>query len=207
MVQRYTRSVTFHDSLRFYKAPLSWVMAYLSHLLSNIAKSSSLSRFLVDDRSKKLVTFFIHCVDILIIQCYYNGDVVEDNDRDILTGKCPKCRTYYYGWALLKPRHQICPKCGVGLEISDSNGHTLFEGYSPFSAERHTVKSHNHLPSSHDKEKTSRGRKKWQRSWFVLFSQTNWIYASQTSFCSKKRSPDRAQSLRKGKGLTPKPHL
>ncbi len=28
MVQRYTRSVTFHDSLKLYKAPLSWRSSY-----------------------------------------------------------------------------------------------------------------------------------------------------------------------------------
>ena len=51
----------------------------------------------------------------------------------MLEGKCPKCGFYRIGWALRNPRHQTCPKCGVGLEITD--GHTVSTGYSPFTAE------------------------------------------------------------------------
>ena len=48
----------------------------------------------------------------------------------MLEGRCPKCGGYYCGWALLIPRHQTCPKCGTGLEITD--GQTVIKGYSPF---------------------------------------------------------------------------
>jgi uncharacterized OB-fold protein len=50
----------------------------------------------------------------------------------MLEGKCPKCGSRYRGWAMLNPRHQTCPRCGTGLEITD--GETIIEGYSPFTS-------------------------------------------------------------------------
>ena len=50
-------------------------------------------------------------------------------------GRCPKCGFEYRGWALHNPRHQTCPKCGEALIITDSDG-TIFQGYSPFEAEK-----------------------------------------------------------------------
>ncbi|MFC1892774.1 hypothetical protein ACFLYR_01880 [Chloroflexota bacterium] len=47
--------------------------------------------------------------------------------------KCSRCGAFYHGWALLNPRHQICSGCGAKLEIT--HGGTVFEGYSPFTAE------------------------------------------------------------------------
>jgi len=34
-----------------------------------------------------------------------------------MTGKCPKCRVTYCGWALTNPEFQKCDKCGAALEI------------------------------------------------------------------------------------------
>ena len=72
----------------------------------------------------------------------------------MIEGKCPKCGTNYSGWALLNPRHQSCPRCGVGLEITE-DGQRLFIGYSPFTHERYFVNPNN-APSSFDREKGSR---------------------------------------------------
>ena len=72
----------------------------------------------------------------------------------MLEGTCPKCGAYYHGWALLNPRHQSCPKCGVGLEITE-DGERLFIGYSPFTGERYFINPTN-VPSSLDKDKDGR---------------------------------------------------
>jgi hypothetical protein len=53
----------------------------------------------------------------------------------MLEGTCSKCGTYRCGWALLNPRYQTCPKCGAGLRITEESG-KVYEGFSPFSAER-----------------------------------------------------------------------
>jgi hypothetical protein len=58
----------------------------------------------------------------------------------MLEGKCPKCGARYYGWALTMPRHQMCDKCGVGLEITE-DGRAVGKGYSPFEAEEYVVKA------------------------------------------------------------------
>ena len=34
-----------------------------------------------------------------------------------MEGKCPKCKTYYFGCALRNPRHQRCDRCGAPLKI------------------------------------------------------------------------------------------
>ena len=65
--------------------------------------------------------------------------------------ECPKCRARQYGWALLNPRHQICPKCGAKLKITVS-GQT-FEGYSPFEAQRLIVRADGKAASPPDKAK------------------------------------------------------
>lgn len=54
------------------------------------------------------------------------------------SAQCPQCGSRHCGWALLNPRHQICPHCGASLKI-DIDGQT-FEGYSPFKAERLIIK-------------------------------------------------------------------
>ncbi len=57
----------------------------------------------------------------------------------MLEGKCLKCGTYRVGWSLLNPRHQTCPKCGAGLEIT--NGDLIIsKGHSPFTADRYLLK-------------------------------------------------------------------
>ncbi len=64
----------------------------------------------------------------------------------MLEGKCPKCGARYYGWALNSPRNQSCEFCGIGLEISDSEGNS-FTGYSPFTAEEYKLSIPFHLSS------------------------------------------------------------
>ena len=73
----------------------------------------------------------------------------------MLEGKCPKCGAHYMGWSLLNPRHQTCPKCGAGLEITE-DGRKVSKGYSPFTAERYRVNLPTNEPSSPSKEKEDR---------------------------------------------------
>jgi len=48
--------------------------------------------------------------------------------------RCPGCGTTYQGWALLSARHQTCTTCGKRLKIKLND--QVFEGYSPFNAEK-----------------------------------------------------------------------
>jgi ribosomal protein S27AE len=57
----------------------------------------------------------------------------------MIEGKCPNCGAFYFGWALLQPRNQSCPKCGVGLLITEDGG-KMIQGYSPFTAEEYKIK-------------------------------------------------------------------
>ena len=61
----------------------------------------------------------------------------------MIEGRCPKCGYCYVGWALKFPRNQMCSNCGAALEIY-LDGKRIAEGYSPFTAGRHTV----NLPKS-----------------------------------------------------------
>ena len=72
-------------------------------------------------------------------------------DRPMLEGKCPKCGSRYFGWALRLPRHQTCPKCGVGLDIIE-DGRAVSTGYSPFTAERYLVNPPADVPPVEEKE-------------------------------------------------------
>jgi ssDNA-binding Zn-finger/Zn-ribbon topoisomerase 1 len=72
----------------------------------------------------------------------------------MLEGKCPKCGTYYHGWALLNPRHQSCPKCGTGLEITQ-DGQKIFIGYSPFNGQRYYIDTQTDASPPHNKGKGS----------------------------------------------------
>ena len=55
-----------------------------------------------------------------------------------LEGICVKCGTHRIGNALRFPRHQVCPKCGAGLEIIES-GRRTGKGFSPFTAEKYVL--------------------------------------------------------------------
>jgi len=57
----------------------------------------------------------------------------------MIEGKCYKCGRVYYGWALLEPRNQSCPQCGIGLLITEDGKKTI-HGYSPFAAEEYKIK-------------------------------------------------------------------
>ena len=61
----------------------------------------------------------------------------------MIEGICPKCGHCYVGWALRFPRNQMCSNCGAALQIYQ-DGKRIAEGYSPFTAERHTI----NLPTS-----------------------------------------------------------
>ena len=99
------------------------------------------------DKGERLSTLPKHGLDTLRRPFWYDGRMLE--------GKCPKCGTRYYGWALCNPRHQTCSKCGVALEITEDGGR-VFRGYSPFTAEKHFIDVPTKVPPSGDKEKGSR---------------------------------------------------
>jgi hypothetical protein len=65
----------------------------------------------------------------------------------MIEGKCSKCGTLRYGWALLNTRYQTCPKCGSGLDIY-KDGHLISKGFSPFTAKRIDVEESKDTPSS-----------------------------------------------------------
>ena len=64
-------------------------------------------------------------------------------------GRCPKCRKKYFGWALSFPRNQTCSLCGAALEVF-KDGKKVSEGYSPFTAERYTIKGQSNVPTTSD---------------------------------------------------------
>ena len=76
----------------------------------------------------------------------------------MLEGKCPKCGTHRIGWALRNPRHQTCPKCGAGLEITDG-GQKISTGYSSLAAERYLINQPRDVTTSSDKDKQDRAEK------------------------------------------------
>ena len=80
-------------------------------------------------------------------------------DRIMLEGKCPKCGAHYYGWSLRFPRNQTCPKCGVGLEITE-DGQKVGTGYSPFTAEEYTINPPAEVPASESKKKDDHEQEK-----------------------------------------------
>ena len=72
----------------------------------------------------------------------------------MLEGKCLKCGTQQIGWALLNLRHQTCPKCGSGFQISDG-GRVIYEGYSPFTADEYLLDEPSDVGHPKDEEKES----------------------------------------------------
>ena len=110
-------------------------------------KNSRMNTVAEVDKGKNLPTLFKHGLDILRRPLWYNKVMLE--------GKCLKCGTHRIGWALLNPRHQTCPKCGAGLEIT-KDGRPVSRGYSPFTAERYLINPPTNVPPSHDKQEESR---------------------------------------------------
>jgi len=76
----------------------------------------------------------------------------------MIAGKCPNCGALYFGWALLQPRNQSCPKCGVGLLITEDNKKT-FRGYSPFTAEEYKINLPNRTVPEPEKTKDNNTEK------------------------------------------------
>ena len=70
----------------------------------------------------------------------------------MIEGKCSKCGTLRYGWALLNPRSQACPTCGSGLDIY-KDGRLVIKGFSPFTADRLDIDKPIDTPTHHIKEK------------------------------------------------------
>jgi len=98
-------------------------------------------------RGKEPPSLLRRRLDTLGESLWYDGCMLE--------GKCPKCGARYFGWALRLPRHQTCPKCGVGLEITE-DGRLVSRGYSPFTAEKHLINPPTNVPTP--EEKGSRGQ-------------------------------------------------
>ncbi len=92
---------------------------------------------------RKHLPLFKDVVDTLRRPSLYNAIMLE--------GKCPKCGTQYFGWALQWARHQSCSKCGVGLEIT-RDGQKVSRGYSPFTAEKYTINLPSNVPPPEKKQ-------------------------------------------------------
>jgi hypothetical protein len=71
----------------------------------------------------------------------------------MINGICPNCDYRNFGWALLNPRNQTCPRCGTGLEIKDGYN-KISDSYSVFTADRYLL----NLPIdlNHIKDKKTR---------------------------------------------------
>ena len=67
----------------------------------------------------------------------------------MLEGRCPTCGCCYVGWALRLPRNQTCNNCGAALEIY-LDGQRISEGYSPFTAEKYSIKRPRNVPTPSD---------------------------------------------------------
>jgi len=96
-------------------------------------------------KGKNCSPFFNYGLDTVIRPFWY--------DRGMLEGKCLECGFYRIGWALRNPRHQACPRCGVGLKITD--GRDVFRGYSPFTGEKYLTNPPTNIPPSRGKGKDS----------------------------------------------------
>ena len=70
--------------------------------------------------------------DSVYVGLWYNCIVLE--------GRCRKCGCCYVGWSLRFPRNQTCSNCGAALELYE-DGKRLATGYSPFTADKYTLKS------------------------------------------------------------------
>ena len=63
----------------------------------------------------------------------------------IPVGVCPKCGIKKIGYALNNPRHQMCPKCGTGLKITEGEKQSPSDGYSPFIANEYFLDANKEL--------------------------------------------------------------
>ncbi|MFC1940407.1 hypothetical protein ACFLXO_06985 [Chloroflexota bacterium] len=81
----------------------------------------------------------------------------------MLEGKCPKCGCRYTGWALRSPRNLMCTSCGAALEITE-DGKNIFEGYSPFTAEKYYIDKPSNAPSPDEKAKGRSGQDSQDKS-------------------------------------------
>ena len=68
----------------------------------------------------------------------------------MLEGRCKKCKTRYYGWALRFPRNQSCSKCGAALDIYEE-GKYVSEGYSTFTTLKYVITIPNNTQPPPDK--------------------------------------------------------
>jgi hypothetical protein len=70
----------------------------------------------------------------------------------MLVGKCPKCGATYQGWALKSPWFQLCYRCGVDIDICDSDGDIII-ARSSYTSDEDQIKKAHHIPSVHNPEK------------------------------------------------------
>jgi DNA-directed RNA polymerase subunit RPC12/RpoP len=73
----------------------------------------------------------------------------------MLEGRCRKCGTRYYGWALRNLEYQNCPDCGGRLEISESNG-TVSQRHSSTVIDKNILKEILDILERDDNEREKR---------------------------------------------------
>ena len=81
----------------------------------------------------------------------------------MIEGRCPKCHSLIYGWALAFPRNQVCSKCGAALEIFQ-DGKLISVGYSPFTAEKYVIKQPTQAELSQHERKNASTKDKQKSS-------------------------------------------
>jgi hypothetical protein len=69
----------------------------------------------------------------------------------MLVGKCPKCGYTYKGWALKSPWFQLCCRCGIDIDIWDSDDGN-FMTYSSYTPDEGQIKQACDVPSFKESE-------------------------------------------------------
>lgn len=56
----------------------------------------------------------------------------------MIKGKCPNCGQFYFGWALMQPRKQICAECNAKLVFTQEEQKAI-ENYSLFNEKKYQL--------------------------------------------------------------------
>ncbi len=70
----------------------------------------------------------------------------------MLVGKCPKCGATYKGWALKSPWFQLCYRCGIDIDIWNSDD-GMFVTHSSYTPDEDQIKQAYNTSSAEKPEK------------------------------------------------------
>lgn len=71
----------------------------------------------------------------------------------MLEGTCLECGYHCVGWALHLPRNQTCPRCGVGLKITEK-GQSVDARHSPLAFDEYSIDLIANVPLWHERNTT-----------------------------------------------------